>query len=273
MTAPSPIPIPIPLLRLRLALLCGAVLLLLGIGSGTATAQVETGSLTLRVAVTPATDPGHFDLAVDGVPLGLGLGDGGAVVLSQVVPGTFALAETAASGTTLAAYGTTIRCVDGDNVLVDTVAGTTTSVDVGAGQSVVCTFSNTLLPPPAPETPPITTVAPPITTLPVLLPPPFVRGTAVLLGPVGCVDTRTVMSRVTGRNIARVVFLRDGKVVKRLEVSSLGTQNFSLRTQLPVGDARMRTVVARVYFMLGATPRLKVLLHRFAHCGTSRVTG
>ncbi len=266
-------PIPLPLLRLRLALLCGAALLLLGVGAGTAAAQVETGTLTLRVAVTPATDLGRFDLAVDGVPLGLGLGDGGAIVLSPVAPGTFALAETAAASTTLAAYGTTIRCVDGDNVLVDSVAGTTASVDVAAGRNVVCTFLNSLLPTPEPTPTSTTTVAPPVSTLPVLLPPPFVRGAAVLLGPVGCVATRDVLSRVTGRNIARVVFLRDGRVVKRVKVPSLGTQNFSLHTHLPVGDVRMRTVVARVYFVLGATPRLKVLIHRFSHCNTSRVTG
>ena len=264
---------PKPPVRLHAALLCCAVLLLLGIGVGAAGAQppAETGSLTLRVAVAPAADAGRFDVAVDGVPLGLGLGDGGAVVLSPVERGTFALAETAAVGTTLAAYSTTITCVDGDVVVVDAAVGTTAFVEVAAGRSVVCTFSNSLLPVPTPTS--TATVAPPVAALPVLLPPPFVRGTAVLLGPVGCVATRDVVSRVTGRNIARVVFLRDGRIVKRVKVPNLGTQNFSLHTHLSVGDARMRTVVARVYFVLGATPRLKVLLHRFAYCGSSRVTG
>lgn len=267
------IPIPQTPLRLRVAFLCSAAVLMLGLGTGAARAQtqLETGTLTLRVAVAPATDPGRFDLAVDGVPLGLGLGDGGAVVLSPVAPGTFALVETAAAGTTLAAYATAIRCVDGDIVLVDLAAGTAVSVDVAAGQNVVCTFTNSLLPPPPSPSP--ATVAPPVTSLPVLLPPPFVRGTAVLLGPVGCVAAQDVISRVTGRNIARVVFLRDGRVVKRVKVPSIGTQNFSLHTRLPEGDTRMRTVVARVFFVLGATPRLKVLMHRFAHCSASRVTG
>ena len=253
-------------LRLASAAACALTLLLLAVGS--ASAQ-EATTLTVRVGVVPVGDAGRFDLSIDGVTLAAAVGDGGDTGAQPVLPGSFVVAQSAAAGTSLAAYSTTVTCVDGDEVLVAAAPLTATSVNVARGHAVVCTFVNALLP----VAPPAPVVAPPIAAKPILLPPAFVRGSAILRGVEGCTPRSTVVTRVIARNIARLVFIRDGRVVRRVATPSFSWRTYSLETSLPAGDYTAHVVRVRAIFVNGATPPTKAMTHRFGHCRVSAVAG
>jgi hypothetical protein len=257
---------PTTLQSTRWLLALGAVALLLVVGARSASAQ-EATTLTIQTSVAPAADGGRFDLLIGGVVVLSGAGDGATTGPQPVAPGTVAVAEAAAAGTSLSAYRTTLTCVDDATTLIAGAELAAAEVTVAAGHAVVCTFSNVLLV----VTPP--TIAPPFTAQPILLPPAFVRGTAILRGIEGCTAQTAVVTRVIGRNIARVVFVRDGRIVKRIKAPSLSWREFQLRTPLPAGDLRLHTITARAYFVSGATPRVKAMVHRFSHCRASAVVG
>ena len=101
----------------------------------------------------------------------------------------------------------------------------------------------------------------------------MVRGFSALFGATGCTSRRTVTTRVVARNASTITFIRDGVVVKRVTMHALTRRAYSLRTVLPVGDYAMHTVYVRVRFVPGATPAAKSMVHRFAQCRASAVTG
>jgi hypothetical protein len=166
---------------------------------------------------------------------------------------TWTLSESGPAG-----YTGTWVCVGGTQV--------DTAITVGIGGTATCTITNDDTPPAA-VTP---VIAPPA---PVVAPPTTVRGIASVRGPQGCVPIGQVPTRVTARNVARVVFTRDGVVVKRVKGAGKGLQVFTLRTVLTPDMVGVHTVKARVTFVSGASPRLKVLTHRFALCRSLPVTG
>ncbi|MGI9116890.1 MAG: hypothetical protein ACR2JV_04550 [Gaiellales bacterium] len=123
-----------------------------------------------------------------------------------------------------------------------------------------------------PSTPSV--VAPPVHHVhAILLPSPSVRGAAALYGLTGCTSRRVVVTRVTGRNIRRIEFVRDGVLVERIRVPSVAWHAFTLSTWVPAGDYQMHTVYARVRFAPGTSPVGKAMVQRFAHCRASAVTG
>ena len=170
--------------------------------------------------------------------------DSGAGLLAD----TWTLSEVGPAGYTASAW----TCVGG------TQLGTTIAVAIGG--EATCTITNNDNPVIAPPTP---VVAPPIA----------VRGTARILGPEGCILGSTVTTRVIARNVARVVFIRDGRVVRQVPGKGKGLQTFALVTKLSPVDIGVHTVTARVTFAKGATPKAKTLTHRFALCRTIPVTG
>jgi uncharacterized repeat protein (TIGR01451 family) len=115
-----------------------------------------TGTITVNKVLSPNTDPGLFDLRIDGAVAGTGndVGDGGTTGAVTVNTGSHTVSEVAGTGTSLGDYSTTVECH-----LSGSPAGTPTSatqlqVTVGAGEDWVCTFTNTRLPtPPPPGTP------------------------------------------------------------------------------------------------------------------------
>lgn len=254
----------------RLGIALCLALVWLGSAASVAAAQ-DAGTLTVRLTVVPASDGGRFDLAIDGAVLVAGVGDGGATAALPIASGSATVSEFASSGTSLASYSTAVTCVDGDTILIDAAPLTATPVAVARGHDVVCTFVNTLQPA-VPVTAP-TVAAPPFTPMPIVLPPAFVRGTAILRGVEGCTARRTVTTRVIGRNIERVVFVRDGRIVKRIAAPSLSWRTYELRTTLRDDDHEVHTVFARAFFIRSATPRVKAMTHRFARCRASVVTG
>jgi hypothetical protein len=225
----------------------------------------KTGTLTVTKALSPTTDAGTFDLLIDGTVLAAGVGNGGTTGPQAVTTGTHTVSETAAGATSLAGYSTAITCLDGDTT-VASGTGTSLSVDVLEEQNVVCAIANTATPL-TPSGEPVITP----TVAPIVAPPTSVRGAATVRGPRGC-QTGTVLTRVNGRNIAKVRFFRDGRLVRTLTRPNLGS-GYVLRTQvgrLGVGDHVVR---ARVVFVPGATPTARTLVHRFANCRSSVVTG
>ena len=170
--------------------------------------------------------------------------DSGADLLAD----TWTLSETGPAGYAASAW----TCVGGSQL------GATIAVAIGG--EATCTVTNNDNPVILPPTP-------------VVAPPVAVRGGARILGPEGCILGSTVTTKVIGRNIARVVFLRDGRVVKRMPGKGAGFQAFILATHLAPTDVGVHTVVARVTFAKGATPGSKLLTHRFALCRTLPVTG
>jgi hypothetical protein len=93
--------------------------------------QTVTQTITVVKVLSPANDPGTFDLTVDGTTVASGIGDGGSGS-KQVDPGQHSIGEIAHSGSSLANYTVTYsaNCANG-------------LVTVTAGQNVTCTITNT----------------------------------------------------------------------------------------------------------------------------------
>jgi prealbumin domain-containing protein len=88
--------------------------------------------LTVRKVLSPAGDPGRFNLRIDGTVRASGVGNGGSTGALEVTAGTHTVSETAAPGTNLADY---TRTIGGDCAASGTVT-------VAAGQSRTCTITN-----------------------------------------------------------------------------------------------------------------------------------
>ena len=127
--------------------------------SATASAASRRCQASLRIdkALRPESDPGRFDLLLNGQALATGVGNGG-TTNTQNVPaapaGTqYTVGERAAAGTNLADYATTIVCRDnggsGDPPLAQG-SGTSLTLAIRPGQAVVCVISNVRGDPPGP---------------------------------------------------------------------------------------------------------------------------
>ncbi len=121
----------------------------------------ETGKLELVKDLSPATDPGLFNLAITQGAItkatATDVGDGGTTGEQTLNTGTYTVAETAGTGTDLADYASSISC-RGANGTGATVAGPTPgsgplNITLGDGADIVCTITNTRpqAPPPSPD--------------------------------------------------------------------------------------------------------------------------
>ncbi|HKN90585.1 MAG TPA: hypothetical protein VJ622_09905, partial [Acidimicrobiia bacterium] len=129
-----------------------------GIASGVATASVtvgntpidatcvfhnrrQTGSLTVNEVLAPSSDPGLFNLQIDGATAGTGanVGNGGTTGAITVASGSHPVGETGGTGTNLDDYTASVSCSDSNGAVV--VTGGT--VSVADGQNVVCTVTLT----------------------------------------------------------------------------------------------------------------------------------
>jgi hypothetical protein len=84
-----------------------------------------------------------------------------------------------------------------------------------------------------------------------------VPGSARLLAPTGCV-ARRFNARVSGQNIAKVVFKLDGKRVKTLTAPNAGT-----RFQIRVNPAKMKIGVHRIVATVTYKPETKKAAQNF----------
>jgi hypothetical protein len=115
-----------------------------------------TSSIQLRKVVVPAGDPGVFNLVLNGRVLATG-GDGTNAGPYTIGVGEGTVSETAAAGTNLADYESTVKCWRNGTLEVSTT-GTSVDGEVANGDFVVCTFTNRRLtspPTPLPPDPPL----------------------------------------------------------------------------------------------------------------------
>ena len=133
-----------------------------------------TATIELRKVVVPASDPGRFDLRLNGAVVASG-GDGTTTGQLIVGAGEGRVSETAAAGTDLADYESSVECTRNGTVAIS-VPGTKVDGAVANGDDVVCTFTNHRkgtppTPGPTPPNPP-TPPTPPGPPTPPPLPPP-----------------------------------------------------------------------------------------------------
>ncbi len=158
-----------------------------GISNGVATAAVtaantptdatcvfhnrrQTGTLTVNEVLAPASDPGLFNLQIDGATAGSGanVGNGGTTGAVTVASDSHPVGAAAGTGTNLADYTASVSCVDSSGP----VAVSSGSVAVADGQDVVCTVTLTPIPAVVPTTTSTTTTTVPEPTTTTTLPEP-----------------------------------------------------------------------------------------------------
>jgi uncharacterized repeat protein (TIGR01451 family) len=213
-----------------------------------------SASLRIDKELQPFTDPGRFDLQIDGVVAGTGGGVGhlGTTGDVAVTAGRHRVGEEDAGGTSLADYATTIACRGerGRGPVTSAGDGPELFVDVPEGAEVVCTILNTRRSTP---TPPLPTPEPPA---PTPLPPPE-PGTADLgvrkfvdhkVGRLGDVVTWTVVVTNHGPLTATGVDIVDRAAAGATIVSLSVSQGTCARTTCSLGTiapGRSVRIVAR----------------------------
>ncbi len=121
-----------------------------GAGDRASTREIpigNTGTLEVKKELSPATDPGRFDLTIDGLTQRANATDGDSTGKKTVSVGTHIVGEVGslATATDLSKYATTIECADrdGDGETVASLTGAgPLYVPVAAGTDVVCTITN-----------------------------------------------------------------------------------------------------------------------------------
>ena len=129
-----------------------------------------TGTVEVQKVVVPASDPGHFNLLINGQQLANG-GDGTTTGPITVGVGEATVRETVAgTGTTLADYDSSVVCARNGTVEVS-FPETKVDVDVRNGDVVVCRFTNVRHGTPPSPNPPEPTPPEPTPMPPTPIPP------------------------------------------------------------------------------------------------------
>jgi fimbrial isopeptide formation D2 family protein len=106
----------------------------------------DTGGIEVVKLLDPATDPGRFDLLIDGTVVAADAtnGEGGSATLET---GTYEVGEEAGTGTTLSDYDSSILCIDrnAQDTEVASSEGTDLFVEVTKDADILCTISNTAI--------------------------------------------------------------------------------------------------------------------------------
>jgi hypothetical protein len=219
-----------------------------------------TGRIVIEKKTLPTGADQHFAFhpSEDLSPSDFLLADGGEKIFEPPA-GTYTVRELPTEGWAL----TRLSCDDADS----SVAGATATIDLAAGETVVCTFTNTKdavgkppvdSPPvdiparnPPASLPPVVTAAAPAATASHVSPSQAVRGTRVARGTARLRVPRCGGSRVRvtvqGSPMRRVVFSVNGRRAATVVVPA-GRR--SVTVSLPVG-----AVSARVTFRNGASAR------------------
>lgn len=100
-------------------------------------------TITVVNEVMPASDLGRFNLLVSNNIVASDVGNGGSSGSVLVSPGVHIISETAATGTDLNDYDTTIRCVNGANQPIGSITnGISLGIQVALNQEITCTITN-----------------------------------------------------------------------------------------------------------------------------------
>jgi uncharacterized repeat protein (TIGR01451 family) len=115
-------------------------------------ARPNSGRLEVRKVLSPALDPGLFNLQINGATAGTGanVGNNGTTGEIIVTAGNNTVGETAGTATSLANYTSSISCanMNGTGSVVASGIGTSLMVNVAEGSDIVCTITNTRITPP-----------------------------------------------------------------------------------------------------------------------------
>ena len=116
---------------------CQSISITAGYQSTCTIANEGFGTITVNKTLSPSSDPGLFNLQIDGTTQGTGanVGDGGSTGPIILSAGTHTIGETASTGTNQSDYTTTYSGDCGDSI--------THQITLVAGQSVNCTITNT----------------------------------------------------------------------------------------------------------------------------------
>lgn len=129
--------------------------------------------IVVAKGVSPASDPGKWDLLIDGAKFASAVGDGGQTPVVSSLAGSASVAESPSGSTDASLYDTTIACAAGNGS-----GAAVTATPAGSGQwtlsgaplgTIRCTITDTRKPPPVVEQP---TVTPPVADTPGSPPPP-----------------------------------------------------------------------------------------------------
>jgi hypothetical protein len=101
----------------------------------------KTGTIEVKKVLSPSSDPGRFNLLIDGTIEASNVGNGGTTGVETVVTGTYIVSETAGTGTSLADYTTTYSWSRNGGAPTPG-SGTSVSITVNDGDTIVCTFTN-----------------------------------------------------------------------------------------------------------------------------------
>src|SRR5262249_37777375 len=103
------------------------------------------GSITIFKVLNPSTDPGRFNLEIDGQTVGggAGVGDGGTSGTIAVATGRHTVGESGAAGASLDDHDPQIRYVSGTAPVAEG-SGPTLAVTVENRQALLCGITNTL---------------------------------------------------------------------------------------------------------------------------------
>jgi uncharacterized protein DUF11/prealbumin domain-containing protein len=204
------------------------------LGADTATASATSppcaASLELRKVVSPASDPGVFDLNLNGTVVASG-GNGTTTGPLLVGVGEGTVSESAGPGTRLADYDSSVECTRNGAVAVS-VKGTKVDGAVSNGDVVVCTFTNVRkgTPPPEPPTPPQPPFPPPTPPTPPVPPPPPTPLPLLDLSVVKAASPTTV---TVGRRITWTMTVTNDADVEAADVNGLKVHEArSFRTKL-----------------------------------------
>jgi hypothetical protein len=189
-----------------------------------------TSVIQLRKVVAPAGDPGAFNLLLNGRLLATG-GNGTNAGPYTIGVGEGTVSETAAAGTNLADYESTVSCSRNGTVEVSTT-GTSVDGEVANGDFVVCTFTNRRLtgpPTPLPPDPPL--------PLPPITPPDPPPGPPTPQPPSEHVDlaiTKTAKptTAVLGQNITWTVTVANASSVPASDVNVVKVSEHAYRSKL-----------------------------------------
>jgi hypothetical protein len=108
----------------------------------------RAAELVVRKQLEPTTDPGRFDLLVNGVTVVPMAGEGASRTL-EVPPGAYTVSEVAVPGTNPLDYHSYVECKTGNRRTQRRSAIVYENVLLTSGGSVVCTFRNIRIPSPA----------------------------------------------------------------------------------------------------------------------------
>ena len=105
-------------------------------------------TLVVEKQLEPSSDPGRFDLLVNGLVVVAAAGDG-ASRASSVRPGAYTVSEVAVAGTNAANYQSTVECKVGTRRTRVRSGSVYADLTLRSGQQAVCTFRNVRLGSPA----------------------------------------------------------------------------------------------------------------------------